>query len=307
MGIDPESLLSRIDLRQLRYFVAVAESRSISAAAERLHLSQPPLSVQIKELESALGTQLLERHRNGITLTDAGRAMLEEARSVLARAMRATQLVQQIGRGEMGEVRIGLVGSIMWTVFPKFLAEFGNRYPQVKWSVHEINQAAQIAALNDHRIDVGLWRGQSQAVEGLRSRKLLKDQIMAVVPAAHALAKQRKLGLVELTRLPYLSMDLGLSSFAQEMIDSMRGYGHVPRIAHVVREPQTLLALAANGLGFTLLAGSLGSIGWPGVVFRPIVERLPAVDVYLHVRDHAPSPVVARFLEVMDEVIALPR
>ena len=299
MTDDPSALLNRIDLRQLRYFVAVAESGSISAAAQRLHLSQPPLSVQIRDLESALSVKLLVRHSGGITLTDAGLAMLDEARSVLERATRAVQRVQQIGRGEMGEVRLGIVSSIMWSSFPKCLSEFNRRYPQVKWSLLELTPFDQVAALHDHRIDVGIWRGDGRAVAGLKHQLLIRDQVMAVLPATHVLAKRRKVGLAELSQLPYFSMDTRLSHTATSLVDAMRDHGFPPQVAQVAREPQTLLALAAHHVGFALLPDSLNSISWPGIAFRPVIEPLPAVDLYLHVRDQEPSPAVARFVEVM--------
>lgn len=304
MSDDHGSLLNRIDLRQLRYFVAVSESGSISAAAQRLHLSQPPLSVQIKDLETTLGVQLLVRHSSGITLTEAGLAMLDEARSVLARASRAVQRVRQIGRGEMGEVRVGMVSSIMWSKFPKLLSEFNRHYPQVKWSLLELTPLDQVGALHDHRIDVGIWRGDGRAVEGLNHQLLVRDKVMAVLPATHALAKRRKISLADLCRLPYFSMDTRLSQDATSMVDAMREHGFPAQVAHVAREPQTLLALAANHEGFSLLPDSLNSIAWPGIAFRPVIEALPAVDLYLHVRDQEPSPAVARFVEVMQSGIA---
>ncbi|MEJ8848317.1 LysR substrate-binding domain-containing protein [Variovorax rhizosphaerae] len=302
MPSEATRLSNRIDLRHLRYFVAVAEAGSITAAAERLHLSQPPLSVTIKELEQTLDVQLFERHRNGIFLTEAGKAMLEEARSVLARAARGIEHVMQIGRGEMGEVRVGIVSSIMWGDFPQMLKEFHLRYPQVQWSLRESNPADQVLALHDHRIDVGVWRGESQPAPGLERILISKDKLMVVLPAYHPLARRRKVSLAALKSMPYLSLNTTISSIAADSMTAMRGLGLTPEVAHVAREPQTLLALAANGLGFALLAGELARISWPGVVFKPVAEELPTADLYLHVREQAPSPAVARFIEVMREI-----
>lgn len=302
MDSPPKLQLNRIELRHLRYFVTVAESRSISAAAEKLHLSQPPLSVQIKELESVLGTQLLERHRSGISLTEAGRVMLEEARAVLERTERAAQHVQQFGRGELGEVRIALLGSVMWSDFPGRLAEFQRRYPRASWTLTELNQATQAADLLGHRIDVGLWRGDGRTEDGLIAYKMFSDQLMAVLPSSHAMARQAQVDVGELAATtPYLTMDPQLSAYPQELLDAMRSYGYTPRVAQIVRDPQTLLVLAGHGMGFALLAGSLQRVAWPGVVFRPLVQHMQAVDVYVHLRDQAPSPVISRFLEVLLE------
>lgn len=304
MRVYPNAALSRIDLRHLRYFIAVAEAGSISAAAQQLHLSQPPLSVQIKELESTLGAQLMVRHRHGITLTEAGKAMLEEARSVLQHTGRAVEHVQQLGRGELGEVRIGILSSVMWSDFPKLLDKFRERFPHVRWSLVELNPNDQAEALRDHRIDVGLWHSDGAAVAGFRQQRLLRDKVMAVLPSTHALARRRKVSFAQLSQLPYLTLDTRRSTVASDLIDAMRLRGYPPRIAHVAREPITLLGLVAHNVGFTLLGDSLSRISWPGLVFRPVAEKLPAMDLYLHVRDQALAPAVARFVEVMPSIAA---
>ena len=295
----PNAALHRIDLRHLRYFIAVAESGSISAAAQQLHLSQPPLSVQIKELEATLGAQLMVRHRHGITLTEAGKAMLEEARSVLQHTGRAVEHVQQLGRGELGEVRIGILSSVMWSDFPKLLDKFRGHFPHVRWSLVELNPNDQADALRDHRIDVGLWHADGTPVPGFRQQRLLRDKVMAVLPSTHALARRRTVSFAQLSQLPYLTLDTRRSAVALNLIDAMRLRGYPPQIAHVAREPITLLGLVAHNVGFTMLGDSLSRISWPGLVFRPVAEKLPAMDLVLFVRDQPLAPAVARFVEVM--------
>jgi DNA-binding transcriptional LysR family regulator len=303
MPAELSNLLTRIDLRHLRYFVAVAEAGSISAAAQRLHLSQPPLSVTVKELEATLGVQLLMRFSTGVQLTEAGKALLVEARSVLARTEQGLGRVLQTGRGERGLVRIGILGSLMWGVLPNLISAFVRQYPDVRWSLHEFSPAQQLQSLLDRGIDVALIRGSFNPVAGLKALHLAQENLVAVLPATHVLAHKRKVGLADLVQLPFLSMDPEISDFGTTVLAAIRSHGHVPQIGHVAREPQTLLALAANGVGFSLLAGSFARVPWPGVAFVPVVEKLPPTHTVLYVRDPENSPAVARFIEVVHSEI----
>ncbi|OYU43744.1 MAG: hypothetical protein CFE44_16720 [Burkholderiales bacterium PBB4] len=152
-----------IDIRHLRYFSAVAEELSISRAAQRLHMSQPPLSQQIQQLESRLGVVLLLRKKRGIELTAAGAALAAEAKLVIARLEQAVDTVQQIGRGELGEIRIGVISSAMWGEFPDLLRRFHAGFPGVNWSVKELMPAVQVQALMERRIAIGFFRSAAQA------------------------------------------------------------------------------------------------------------------------------------------------
>ena len=301
MATIPNSVLSRIDLRHLRYFVAVAEAGSISGAAHALHLSQPPVSFQIKELESALSVQLFIRHRNGISLTEPGKAMLIEAKSVLEHTSRAMGRVLQMGRGELGEIQIGLLSSIMWTKFPSLLRKFQDRYTSVKWTLEEMKPDLQVSALLNHRIDVGLWRSDRPTSGGLVGHRLIKDSLQAAIPKSHPLANLKKVHLKDLMEMSYLTMDMSTATVGTNLMVALRKHGFDPVVAHAAREPQTLMALIGNEVGFALLAESIGHVPWPNVVFRPVVEKLPSVDVYIHVRASNISPTTARFLEVVKE------
>ena len=156
-----------MDFRQLRYFVAVAEELNFSRAAERLNISQPPLSIQIKAMEEELGTVLLTRNRHNVALTQAGKLLLDQARTALQGLDRAGDLVRRAGRGEAGLIRMGFVGSVpMLDLFSYLLAGFNQRYPNVRIDLHNMSTSRQIAALAMGEIDVGFIRPSQQCTLG---------------------------------------------------------------------------------------------------------------------------------------------
>src|SRR5436309_10286813 len=152
------SASQQMELRHLRYFVAVAEELHFGRAAARLHIAQPPLSQQILRLEAELGVELLRRNRRSVRLTDAGRLLLEQSRPLLAQADHVEQLLRQASAGEVGRLAVGFVGSASYEALPRILREFRDRHPQVELRLDELTTAGQVAALNAGRIDVGLVR-----------------------------------------------------------------------------------------------------------------------------------------------------
>src|SRR5882757_1530661 len=180
-----------MDFRQLRYFVAVAEELSFSRAAERLNISQPPLSIQIKAMEEELGTVLLARTRHSVALTQAGKLLLEHARTALQGLDRAGDLVRRAGRGEAGLIRMGFVGSVpMLDLFSYLLGGFNPRYPGVRIDLQHMSTSRQISALALGEIEVGFIRASQQCRPGpaLRVHTVWTDRLKLFVPARHELA-----------------------------------------------------------------------------------------------------------------------
>lgn len=273
----------------------MAEEGSISRAAARLHLSQPPLTVQIQNLEAELGVTLLKRHKRGVQLTAAGVKLAEEARAILARTLHSVERVRQVGRGELGELRIGIIGSIMWGDFVDIIRRFQERYPAVEWSLHELNPKAQIDALLEHRIDVGFWRTALATSEELSCTRVTSESVGIALPTGHPLASRKSLRLADLAQVPLVMMNPDVSEFAGYLIEGCRSAGFEPRIVHKANEPATLLALVSAGAGVALLPESLRRIAWPGVAFRSISSPTLSADLHMFMRDDETSALVANF------------
>jgi DNA-binding transcriptional LysR family regulator len=288
-----------LDIRSLRYFVAVAEELNISKAAERLHISQPPLSLQIQRLEEELGFQLMQRHKRGVTLTHAGQALAQEAKAVMSRMVQAVDTVQQIGRGELGRLQIGIIGSAMWGDFPGLIQRFTQSYPEVVWGLQELNPSAQISALEDKRIDIGFWRSVDTKAPHFDTVLVSKEEVQVAVCHDHPLCQKPRLLLSDLASENFLSMHTAYSDFAAHLNRCCLKQGFEPHIFQHAYEPQTLLAMVSAGMGITLLPESLAKIKWPKVKFLRIHKDAPSADLHLFYRKDEQSPVVNKFVQMI--------
>ena len=293
-----------IDLKQLKYFLAVAEEKSFSRAAERLHISQPPLSQQIMKLESELGVKLFARTTRTFELTVAGKALMGEAAELLAKMSMTIDTIRQIDRGEVGRLRVGIVGSAMWGPIPSLLEEFQSKFPRVTWTLHELGPTLQYEALLNKQIDVGFWREPKVDEDGLKQDKLRQDlcfreNVCVAINEHHPLAKLDAIELIDIAAEPMLTLALDKSTFARHLIQSCVDAGFQPTIFQEAFEPQTLLAMVGAGLGVALLPETTSRIGWPGVVFLPIRTNPPSANLYISYASQDDSPVVRAFLNIL--------
>ncbi|WP_158219867.1 LysR family transcriptional regulator [Ideonella sp. A 288] len=288
-----------IDIRLLRYFSVVAEELSISRAAVRLHMSQPPLSQQIQQLEDRLGVVLLLRKKRGIELTAAGAAMAAEAKLVIARLEQAVDAVKQIGRGELGHIRIGVISSAMWGEFPNLLRRFHTSHPGVNWSVKEQMPSVQVQSLLERRIDIGFFRSVAQAPEGCRSVRVAPEEFGAVVHARHLLARRMSIPLSSLADADFVMLDTPAAADTLYLAQCCVDAGFTPRVIRTAIEPQTLVALVSAGMGVTLLPWSMSRIGWPDVKFLRIRPPTPTADLYAVYREEELSPVVQQMVSMI--------
>jgi DNA-binding transcriptional LysR family regulator len=268
----------RTDLKLLRYFQAVAEELHFGKAAVRLNMSQPPLSFHIKELESQLGTMLFIRHSRSVALTHAGEVLLQETRQLLDNASMAFARVEQIGRGEGGRIHLGIVGTAIWGGLRLALQRFITGYPAIDILFREKSPGDQLALLERHDIDAGIWRMETSPPGGLKSEKLHEATFMVALPEQHPLAKQATVEIGQLRHEAFVTMTAVHSdwTFLQR---ECREAGFTPRVVREAVEPQTVLALVSIGLGLTIMADSYAQMNWPGVVFRPPSKPIPA-DLY---------------------------
>jgi DNA-binding transcriptional LysR family regulator len=294
-----------IDLKQLKYFLAVAEEKSFSRAAERLHISQPPLSQQIMKLESELGVKLFARTTRTFELTVAGKALMAEASELLAKMRMTIDTIRQIDRGEVGRLRVGIVGSAMWGPIPSLLEEFQTKFPRVTWTLHELGPTQQYEALRAKQVDVGFWREpkldeDDLKADNLRQELCFREDVCVAINEHHPLAKQEAIELTDIAEEPMLTLTLEKSSFPRYLVQCCVKAGFQPTIFQEASEPQTLLAMVGAGLGVTLLPETTSRIGWPGVVFLPIRSNPPSANLYITYTTLDDAPVVRAFLNILN-------
>jgi DNA-binding transcriptional LysR family regulator len=294
-----------IDLKQLKYFLAVAEEKSFSRAAERLHISQPPLSQQIMKLESELGVRLFARTTRTFELTVAGKALMGEASDMLAKMRMTIDTIRQIDRGEVGRLRVGIVGSAMWGPIPSLLEEFQTKYPAVTWTLHESGPNVQYDALRAKQIDVGFWREPKLDEDDLKNDHLkqelcFRENVCVAVNEHHRLATEPYIELADISEEPMLTLALDKSSFPRYLIQCCVKAGFQPTIFQEASEPQTLLAMVGAGLGVALMPETTARIGWPGVIFVPIKTNPPSANLYITYTTLDDAPVVRAFLNILN-------
>jgi DNA-binding transcriptional LysR family regulator len=292
-----------VELRHLRYFVAVAEELHFHRAAARLHISQPPLSQQIRALEQELGVSLLERNRRRVELTPAGASFLESARSILESVDRAADTARRIAGGKLGRLSIGFVGSAMFSpALPAILSDFRARYPDVDLRLRELPTAEQIDALIHRRIDVGVIRGPlaSAAIEGvLELATIQREQLIVALPENHPFATKPRLRAVDLRGETFVILRRREApGLFASLAKVMSGAGGVPADVLEVAEMQTIIGLVASGFGVSLVPESVGATERSGVTFRPLADPSPLIELSIAWRAGEQSPVRDAFLRV---------
>ncbi len=286
-----------MDLRQLRYFLTVAEELHFGRAAERLGIAQPPLTLTIQKLERDLGCPLLLRGRQ-TQLTDAGAKLVEEARLVLDQAEHAVEATRRIARGESGELRVGVPPSVMLTKLPAAIRAYRRRYPHVAFTLREMGTAAIERALLDGAIDLGFLR-ESRGPQAVRSDLFLTEALVAVLPAAHSLAKQKAFRLSALRKEPFVFFPRRIGpAFYDVLLGECGDAGFAPNIAQEATQWQTVISLVEAGMGVSLAPACVEKFAWPGVVYR----RLPGPGTRVYAVRQADSPAAGLFLAIAGRV-----
>jgi DNA-binding transcriptional LysR family regulator len=287
------------ELRQLRYFVAVAEERNLTRAARRLHIAQQSLSQQIRSLEAQLGVTLFERTTRGVELTELGEVLLREARPVLAQAERAVDAVRRAARGEQGELRVGFLASVANHLMPPLVRSFRERHPGVALHTEDVTIAALVAGLREGSLDAGISR--PPLVDDLESELIASEPVAAVLPDGHPLAERDELGLSELAGEPWvLTPRESWPPWHRKYDEEYAQAGYRPRVVQRGSSVQNLLALVAAGVGVTRLAMSSRSLRDSGVSFVPLTgEEALTVLVW---RPDAPNPALPALRETVREL-----
>lgn len=289
-----------MDLRQLKYFVTVAEELSFVRAAQRLHMSQPPLSQQIKALEEELGVELLSRTRREVKLTEAGRVFLAESRELLEKAQAVAHRTRQAGGGEQATLRVGMATSALFHVLPALLDRVRERLPRVSMTITDMNSDEQVRSLTVDRIDLGFIHARPD-IRGLARCNVVVDTFAVALPASHALASRVDLTLRDLQAESIVAFSREHApALFDALIASCQQEGFSPRIAHVARHPASVLQMVQLGLGVSIVPRAYSAHAPANVVFR----QLPSLGARLKIdalwREGNPAPGLRR---VIDDVL----
>lgn len=283
-----------IDLRQLRQFVAVAEELNFHRAAERLNMSQPPLSQTIRSIEAELGAPLFTRTRRKVELTQPGRVLLDQAHRVLSQMERALAAARGAAQGMTARLAIGFVPSSTYEILPAILRHFRQRHPAVDLHLEELNTVDQTDALVQRRIDVALNRPPTFFTSGVLQETIVRERLIAALPADHPLATRKSLRLRDLREERFLLIPPRWGTgYHTRVLDACQEAGFVPRIEQEPKYMHTLVGLVAAGMGVALVPDSLANLTPKGCVYRVLADRTAALTMDLgaawHANDTAPA------------------
>lgn len=281
-----------MDLRQLNYFIAVAEERHLGRAAARLCLSQPPLTRQIQALEEELGVKLFNRTPRGMGLTQAGETLLRDALSIRSMVGVAAERAHRAGQGQLGRLDIGVYGSSIFGVVPRVLARFAAEHPQVQIALNHTQAWEQVNALRQGRV-LAVFERWLPDEPDVASELLAREPLLLAVRAQHPLAAQ---DTIDVTALRDETLIVGMApTMAANTLALCREHGFEPRFAPPASDIVMATLLAGTGAGVTLVPASMANVHFPGIVYRPLGS--PAfMDVYCYHLESETSPLLASLL-----------
>ena len=287
-----------VELRHLRYFVAVAEELHFGRAAARLHLSQPPLSQQIRRLEDLLGYALFARTSRSVKLTNAGEAYLERARRTLRNVQRDIEETRSIGQGEVGSLHIGFVGSAMLTTLPAIFRAYREAYPRVRLHLHESFTSQVAEGLQNGTLDAGILR-DGDAMTTLKVTTLFSEPYVAVLPVTHACAGQKSIspGALRDEAFVYYPRTAGARAF-EKPLTLFEEHGFRPQIVQEASHWLTILRLVGAGLGVSVAPACVQRIASPEVVCLPLRGAKVESDIELARVLGDSRPIVEHFAQI---------
>ena len=292
-----------MELRHLRYFIAVAEELHFGRAAEKLCIAQPPLSQQIQQLEREIGFALFARSSRRVELTPAGRIYLDEVRASMAALEKAVFNGRRVARGEVGRLAIGFVGTATFSVLPESLRGFRQLYPNVDLTLRELVSARQVQALRERRIQVGFARPAIVGAQDIVCETVAIEPFVAALPEAHHLAKCERIPLTALAAEEFVLFPRSPKpSYGDLLYSICEDAGFQPNVTQETAEIQTAISLVAGGMGVTLVPAVASNVNRHGVVFVPLMEPAPASELTMVYRRDDESPTLNSFLHVVRNI-----
>jgi DNA-binding transcriptional LysR family regulator len=286
-----------MELRHLRYFVAVAEELHFGRAAERLHMAQPPLSQQIRQLEVEIGFDLFRRTKRSVQLTEAGQLFLDRVRVIFAQVDQAIEIGRQASRGDLGQMIVGFVGSAAYNVLPPILQAMRTQVPGVSLELRELTTVQQLQWVAEGNIDVGFVRPPVD-LPGLESEVIFQEPLMVALSEYHPLCQDKTVAVRSLMNESFIQFPRVLAPGLYDPIISLcQQAGFSPNVVQEAIQMQTIVSLVAAEMGVAIVPASLQNLQRKGVVYKPLAEVTPLVAIALVWRKF-PSPAVQRFVEV---------
>ncbi len=289
-----------MELRHIRYFLAVAEEGNFTRAAARLGIGQPPLSLQIKDLEREIGARLFHRVPHGAELTEAGRAFLDKVRPLPERALEAAEAARRAERGETGTLRLGFTGSsVLHPVLSASIRAFRRRFPDADLRLEEANSAVLLGGLEDGRLDAAILRPALSPDSPIQAFALVRERLVAALPAAHPAADGTgPLDLLALRNEPLLLTPRRVgTSLHDAAVEACRAAGFEPALGQSGPQIASVLSLVSAELGFSLVPDALRQLGIAGVRYRDLRAPAPQVELAVAYRRLRPARLAVNFAD----------
>ena len=286
-----------MELRHLRYFMAVAEELHFGKAATKLHIAQPPLSQQIQQLETELGFKLFYRTKRRVSLTEAGQAFLRETQQVFRQLEEAIARSQKISRGERGTLSIAFVSSAAYNVIPPILRNFRTLVPEVKLQLKELTTKEQLQWLAEERLDLGFVRPPIAKPE-FNSQIILWESLVVALPANHPLAEREHISCQSLTEESFIFFPRNLApELYDRVINLCQQANFCPQVVQEAMQMQTIVSLVSAEIGISIVPESIQNLQRTGVIYKPLMEATPQPAIALVWRKGDRSATVARFID----------
>jgi len=287
-----------MELRHLRYFVAVAEEQNVTRAAARLHVSQPPLSRQIRDLESELGIALFEHGAKAVRLTEAGRVFLNEARAVLQRADEAVQIAKAVANGQRGEIHVGYAPSLTVQLLPNALRYFQETSPHIRVQLHDLSTQEMLRGLRDARLHAALLvQVSAKVMAGLVFEELRRYAVCVAAHPAHSLARARKVGVAQVADERLIAYTLAdYPEYHAWLSDLFAPLRRQPNIAEEHDSATSLIASVEAGRGVALVQQGFDCLTGPRLKVRPLTPAPPPLVAGVAYRKDAHSPAADHFI-----------
>jgi len=300
-----------MELRYLRYFVAVADELNFTRAAEKLRVAQPSLTRQIHNLEDELGVRLLDRSKSRVSLTEEGRRFLLDARRLVALSLESVQAVQRFSRGESGQLNIGYLFKFNFDLLPKTLATYYRARPEIAVNLFDMSPAEQLRALESRKIDLGFVglrpRAAGLGLAELVWERVTRHDVVVVLPAHHQLANKQRIMIGDLKKSSFVALSEETHPGSRDWLSSIcEQAGFAPRILQDVDLEAGIMTFVAEGLGVTLAREQIKNQPHPGVVFRPLATAAKA-DYWIAWHGGNRSKALADYVEIVKEEAAASR
>jgi len=291
-------LVSGMELRHLRYFVAVAEEQSVTRAAARLHVSQPPLSRQIRDLEDEIGVALFDHGAKSVRLTETGKVFLTEACAVLQRADEAVQMVKAVANGQRGEIHVGYAPSLTVELLPRALRFFQEANPGVRVQLHDLSTQEMLRGLRDGKLNVALMiQTSAKVLAGLTFEELRRYAVCVAAHPAHSLARARRVSLEQVANERLIGYTLAdYPEYHLLLATLFAPLKRLPQIAEEHDSSTSLIAAVEAGRGVALVQQGFDCLSGPRLRVRPLNPAPPPAVVGIAYRKGANSPATAKFV-----------